>query len=71
MQRLELCFHKNDLIVNTEKTCAISFHSHQNQHPCGPHIMYNGNKIAYSSELKFLGIFIMENLAWHDQIHSL
>jgi len=28
MQQLELWFHKNDLIVNTEKTCAISFHSH-------------------------------------------
>jgi len=27
MQQLELWFHKNDLIVNTEKSCAISFHS--------------------------------------------
>jgi hypothetical protein len=71
MQQLELWFHKNDLIVNTEKICAISLHSHQNQHPGRPHITFNGNKIAYNSELKFLGIFIMENLAWHVQIHSL
>jgi len=30
MQQLEFWLHKNDLILNTEKTCAISFHSHQN-----------------------------------------
>jgi hypothetical protein len=30
-----------------------------------------GNKIAYSSELNFLWIFITENLAGHVQIHFL
>jgi len=33
--------------------------------------MFNINEIAYSSELKFLGLFIMENLVWLVQIHSL
>jgi len=33
--------------------------------------MCNGNEIAYSSELKFVGLFIMENLAWNVQTHSL
>jgi hypothetical protein len=33
--------------------------------------MFNRNEIAYSSEIKFLGPYIMENLAWHVQIHSL
>jgi hypothetical protein len=64
MQQLGFWFHKNDLILSTEKTCAISFHSHKNRHLCRPHIMFNGNKIACSSELKFLGIYITEkNLA--------
>ena len=63
--------HKNDLILNIEKTCAISFNSHQNRHPCRPHIIFNRNDIAYSSELKFLGAFITDNLAWNVQIHSL
>ena len=40
-------------------------------HPCRSHIMFNRNEIAYSSEIKFLGPYIMENLAWHVQIHSL
>jgi hypothetical protein len=33
--------------------------------------MFNRNEIAYSSKLKFLGLFIMENLVWHVPIHSL
>jgi len=70
MQQLEIWFHNNDLIVNIEKACVISFHSHQNRHPFRPHVMFNRNATAYSSELKFLGIFIMENLPWHVPIHS-
>jgi hypothetical protein len=33
--------------------------------------MFNENNVAYSLELKFLGLFVTENLAWHVQIHSL
>ena len=51
--------------------CAISFHPHQNNHPTRPRITFKNNEIAYSSELKFLGLFITETLAWHAQIHSL
>ena len=32
--------------------------------------MFNRNEIAYSSELKFLGLFITENLPWCVPIHS-
>ena len=70
MQQLWLWFCKNDLIVNVDKTCAISFHSHQNRYPSRPRIIFNNDEIAYSSELNFLGLFITENLAWHVQIHS-
>ena len=47
MQHLEICFHNNDLIVDIEKACVISFHSHQNRHPFRPHVMFNRNAIAY------------------------
>ena len=33
--------------------------------------MFNTNEIAYCSELKFLGLIIMENLALYVQIYSL
>ena len=62
-------YRKNDLIVGIGKTRAVSFNSHQNRHPCRPHIIFTRNEIAYSSELKFLGPFIKNNLAWHVQIH--
>ena len=45
MQQLELWFDKNDLIVNIDKTCAISFHPHQNSHPTRPHITFKNNEI--------------------------
>ena len=71
MQQLELWFCKNDFIVNIDNTCAISLHSHHNRYPSRPRIIFNSNETAYSSELKFLRLFIMENLAWHVHIHSL
>jgi len=71
MRQLEIWLGKNDLIVNIDKTCAISFHPHQDNHPTRPRITFKNNEIAYSSELKFLGLFITETLAWHAQIHSL
>ena len=71
MQQLEIWLGKNYLIVNTDKTCAISFYPHQNNHLTRLRITFKNNEIAYSSELIFLGQFIMENLAWHAQIHSL
>jgi hypothetical protein len=71
MRQLELWLSKNDLIVNIDKTCAISFHPYQKNHPTKPHITFNNNVTAYSSELKFLGLCIMEALTWQAQIHSL
>ena len=43
VQQLELWFSKNDLIVNIDKTCAISLHSHQNRYPSRPHIIFNND----------------------------
>jgi hypothetical protein len=71
MRQLELWLSNNDLIVHIDKTCAISFHPYQKNHPTKPHITFRDNAIAYSSELKFLGLCITETLTWHAQIHSL
>ena len=62
---------KNDLIVNTEKTCAISFHPRLNNYPTRPHITFKNNEITYKSEIKFLGLLITENLNWQAQFYSL
>ena len=53
MRQLESWFEKNDLIVNIEKTCAISFHPCQNNYPTRPHIIFKNNEITYRPEKKF------------------
>ena len=46
MRQLESWFEKNDLIVNIEKTCAISFHPRQNNYSTRPHITFKNNEIT-------------------------
>ena len=36
MKHLEMWFSQNDLIVNIDKTCVISFHPHQKHQPTKP-----------------------------------
>jgi hypothetical protein len=62
---------ENDLVVNTTKTVAISFHSSQSKISPKPNIFLQNSKIAYKSEMKFLGIYIMENLNWHVHVKFL
>ena len=71
MQQLELWFKKNDLIVNIEKTCAISFHANQRKYFTRPCIKFHEKEITYNSEIKFLGLNITENLAWQTHINNM
>ena len=70
MQWLELWFKKNDLIVNIDKTCAISFHANQRKYFTRPCIKFHEKEITYNSEIKFLGLNITENLAWQAHIDT-
>ena len=71
MRQLELRLSKNDLIVDIDKTCTMSFHPYQKNHSIKPHITFNNKVVTYNSELKFLGLHITETLTWQAQIHSL
>ena len=71
MQQLEPWFEKNDLIVNIEKTCAISIHPRPNNYPTRLHIIFKNNEITYRSEIKFLGLIITENLTWQAEFSSM
>ena len=64
-RELESWFYKNSLFINTEKTIAVSFHTRQNRNPLKPQVTFNNMDICYKSELKFLGIYITENLKWN------
>jgi len=71
MKQLEVWFLKNDLIVNTTKTLAMSFNLCQSKPPYKPYILLQNTEIAYMAEVKFWRIYIMENLSWLAHICSL
>jgi hypothetical protein len=68
MRELETLFQENNLIINSEKTLAMSFHSKQIRLPSRPQISFKNMDIAYKLELRFLGIYITEKLKWDTQV---
>ena len=71
MTELQTWFTLNILIVNTEKTLAMSFHTPQNKKPVVPQVIFVGRDIPYNTETKFLGIHINENMKWNNHIKHL
>ena len=62
MKQLETWLLDNELVLNTAKTCAMLFHSSQRKCVDKPNIMYDSTVIAYSPNIKFLGITLTGNL---------
>jgi hypothetical protein len=53
MTELQTWFTLNNLVVNTKKTLAMSFHTMQNKKPLLPHVTFAGRHIPYNTETKF------------------
>jgi hypothetical protein len=64
-------FYTNGLLISTEKSIAMSFHSSQNKNPVKLQIRFNNTDINYSPEIKFLGIHLTESLKWEAHIRVL
>jgi hypothetical protein len=58
--QLGMLLSENDLVVNTTKTVAMSFHSRHSKASLKLNIFLQNSEIAYKPEVKFLGIYIME-----------
>jgi len=71
MKKLECWFQNNNLMINIEKTIAMSYHTTQNKFPIRPKIAYKNTDIVYKSNTKFLGIYIAENLKWTPHLNIL
>jgi hypothetical protein len=71
MENLEVWFCQNNLMINTDKTVTISFHTKQKRNPARLQVMFKNMNIAYKSEIQFLGINITENLKWNVQLNKL
>jgi hypothetical protein len=61
----------NGLVINTEKSIALSFHTWQNKIPLKPQIIFNKRDVNYSTETKFLGLHLTECLKWEAHIRYL
>ena len=64
-------FEKNRLIINREKTIAMSFHHIQNKTYNQPVIKFYDQTINYSTNTKFLGVWLEDNLKWTVHIQYL
>jgi len=56
----------NSLVVNVEKTVAMSFHIKQNKKPVLPYVIFQGRDSSNNTRTKFLGIYINENMKWNN-----
>jgi hypothetical protein len=63
-KQLDNWFHENQLIINNEKTKALFFQGKRPNPIHRPFFCLNGKEVNYSSSVKFLGIYITENLCW-------
>jgi hypothetical protein len=68
---LESWSNRNDLVINVDKTVVISFHNRQIKFLLKPQITFNKMSMVYTSETKFLGIYITKILKWNSRVHSL
>jgi hypothetical protein len=71
MRDLEIWFYKNNLIINTEKRIAESFHTEQNRVPLRLQITFKNKNITCQSELRFLGLYLVEDLKFGTHVQSL
>jgi hypothetical protein len=64
MQQFSMWFYINKLVINTEKTTAISFHAWQNENNLKPQIVFRDMDIRYKGDTKFLGLYLTEDVKW-------
>jgi hypothetical protein len=68
-KELAIWFQKTYLTVSIEKPVAMFFHPNQFRLPKKPQAVFNNNEIAFKPEVRFLGIYITENLKWNVSVH--
>ena len=71
MQQLSSWFYLNKLVINTDKTTAISLHACQNKNNLNPKTVYQDMDIKYKNETKFLGLYLTGDVKWDVHIKHL
>jgi len=68
IKQFENWFLNDSLIFNTDKTKAMLLHLNKTCNLVMPKIFFKNVEIGYTSEVKFLGINISDNLKWNTHI---
>jgi hypothetical protein len=71
MNQIANWFAVNDLIITTEKTKELFFQGRSLSTIYKPDLYLNTKAITYTSNLKFLGMYITETLSWASHIQYL
>jgi hypothetical protein len=64
-------YERNSLIINKEKTIAISFHQPEKIQPECPSIKLHNKVINYAEHTTFLGMWLDKNLRWSTHAQKL
>lgn len=64
-------FSCNRIVVNTNKTVSLNFHTIQNKEHFKSEMFLMDSRINTVYETKFLGLWIQDNLKWTTHIHNL
>jgi hypothetical protein len=62
VKELLIFLHANALVINTENTVAVSFHTEQSKRILKPQITYNDMDIKYKYEIKLSVLHVTENI---------
>jgi hypothetical protein len=71
MIQLESWFSKNNLVINTDKTKAMLFQLNEVYVMTELVITFKNKEVTYTSQFRFLGINITNNLKWSSHIQAL
>ena len=69
LNKIYVWLYKNKLSLNIIKTKFIAFSNQSNSIPEQLTVLINGQQVERSSHIKYLGIFIDENLKWDTHIN--
>ena len=64
MQQLSSWFRLKFLVINPDKTIAMSFHARQNKNNSTPGIIFQDEIIKYKNEKRFLGVHLTDVVIW-------
>lgn len=64
-------FEENKLLINKSKSIAIGFHHKLNRNVDFPDLYLGSDRITYATNIKFLGVFINNNLEWGSHVDCL